>query len=52
VIAGFVSLVLLSIGVLVVEYLRRRMSVSDSESDRFKEAVSHLPGLKRRTVKA
>ena len=42
VIAGVVSFVLISALVVIAEFIRRRLSRSDSESERFKKAVSTL----------
>lgn len=50
IITGLASLVLISVLVLVAEYVRRRLTRVDSESARFKEAVSSLPGVKRRAL--
>jgi uncharacterized protein involved in exopolysaccharide biosynthesis len=46
-IAGIVSFVLICIGVLLVDLTKRRLSRSDSESDRFRRAVSTLPRMRR-----
>jgi uncharacterized protein involved in exopolysaccharide biosynthesis len=45
IIAGFVSFVLICIGVLIAELTTRRLARTDSESDRFKRAVSTLPRI-------
>ncbi len=46
-VAGLVTLVLLSLGVLIVDLTRRRLVRSDAESDRFRRAVATLPRLRR-----
>jgi hypothetical protein len=51
VLTGLASLVMISVLVLVAEYVRRRLTRVDSESARFREAVSSLPGVKRRVLK-
>ena len=50
-IAAVVSLVVLSLGALLTELGRRRLDRSDPESARFREAVSTLPRLRRRTTR-
>jgi capsule polysaccharide export protein KpsE/RkpR len=49
-IAGFTSLVLLSLLSVLIDFTRRRLSRPDAEADRFRKAVSSLPGLKRRSL--
>jgi hypothetical protein len=51
VIAGIVSLIVLSFGVLITDLTRRRLERADPESTRFQRAVSSLPGLKRRRAR-
>lgn len=48
VITAVVSLVLLSFAVLLADLTRKRLARPDSESDRFRKAVSTLPRLRRR----
>lgn len=48
VIAGIASFVALSMLVLISEMIRRRLRTHDAESDRFREAVSTLPRLRKR----
>jgi len=50
VIAGVVSFVVLCLGVLLGDLTRRRLARSDSESDRFRRAVSRLPGKRPRVA--
>ncbi|HEX6576687.1 MAG TPA: hypothetical protein VF042_17085, partial [Gemmatimonadaceae bacterium] len=50
IVAGIASLVLLSILVLLLDLVRRRLARQDSESARFREAVSTLPGVKRKAA--
>jgi capsule polysaccharide export protein KpsE/RkpR len=50
-IAAVVSLVMLSLGVLLTDLGRRRLQRSDPESTRFRNAVSTLPRLRRRTTR-
>lgn len=50
-IAAAVSLVMLSLGVLLADLGRRRLERSDPESTRFRNAVSSLPRLRRRTTR-
>lgn len=52
VIAGVASFVLICIGVLLVDLTKRRLERPDSEADRFRRAVSTLPGVRRRSRKA
>ena len=51
-VAGIVSFVLLSIGVILSEVTRRRLLRRDTESERFRRAVARLPGAGVRTVKS
>jgi uncharacterized protein involved in exopolysaccharide biosynthesis len=46
-ITGIVSFVLISIAVLLIDLTKRRLSRTDSESDRFRKAVSTLPRLRK-----
>jgi uncharacterized protein involved in exopolysaccharide biosynthesis len=46
-IAGLASLVTISILVVIADFIRRRLARSDSESDRFRKAVSTLPRLRK-----
>jgi uncharacterized protein involved in exopolysaccharide biosynthesis len=48
-IAGVVGFGVLCLAVLIGEFIRRRMSETDSESQRFRQAVATLPGLKKKT---
>lgn len=52
VIAGIVAFVLLCILVLLIDLTKRRLSRPDSESDRFRKAVSTLPRLGKRASNA
>ena len=47
-IAGFASFVLICGFVVTAEFMRRRLARADSESDRFRRAVSTLPGARRK----
>lgn len=47
VIGGVVSFVMICVLVLLIELTRRRLARTDSESDRFKKAVSTLPRIGR-----
>lgn len=49
-IAGITGFVLLSIGVILAEVTRRRLSRRDTESDRFRRAVATLPGARRQST--
>ena len=46
-ITGVVSFVLICIAVLLIDLTKRRLSRPDSESDRFRKAVSTLPRLRK-----
>jgi uncharacterized protein involved in exopolysaccharide biosynthesis len=48
VIALISSFILICILVVLADFIKRRLARSDSESDRFRRAVSTLPGLKRK----
>lgn len=48
IIAGLVSFVLICLGVLLADLTRRRLARTDSESDRFRRAVSTLPRLRKK----
>jgi len=50
-IAGIVSFVVLCLGVLLFDLTRGRLSRSDPESDRFRQAVSTLPRLRKRVAR-
>lgn len=47
-IAGILSFAVLCIAVLLGDYVRRRLSQTDIESVRFRQAVASLPGVRRR----
>ncbi len=49
-IAGVVSFVFLSIGVLLIDLTRRRLERPDPESERFKRAASTLPRFRPRSL--
>ncbi len=49
VIAGLVSFVLICFGVLLMDVTKRRLARSDSESDRFRQAMSTLPHIRRKS---
>ncbi|MGI9043675.1 MAG: hypothetical protein ACR2GK_06065 [Gemmatimonadaceae bacterium] len=49
-VAGITGFVLLSIGVILAEVTRRRLSRRDTESDRFRRAVATLPGARRQST--
>jgi uncharacterized protein involved in exopolysaccharide biosynthesis len=51
-IAGIVAFVLICIAVLLVDLTKRRLSRPDSESDRFRKAVSTFPRLGKRASSA
>jgi uncharacterized protein involved in exopolysaccharide biosynthesis len=51
-IAGIVSFVVLCLGVLLFDLTRRRLNRSDPESDRFRQAISGLPRLRKRAARA
>lgn len=51
VIAGAVSLILISLGVVLSDLTRRRLQRPDEESDRFRKAVSGLPGFRSRKAR-
>jgi uncharacterized protein involved in exopolysaccharide biosynthesis len=46
-VAGIVSFVILCIGVLLFDLMRQRLNRADSESARFRQAVSTLPRIRR-----
>lgn len=46
-IAGLASLVTIAILVVIADFIQRRLARSDSESDRFRRAVSTLPRLRK-----
>ena len=48
IIAGIVSLVLISLIVLTVEVTRKRLDKRDSESERFRRAMATLPRIRRK----
>ena len=50
-IASVVSFVLLSFAVLLLDVTRRRLARRDEEADRFRRAVSTLPGARRLPMK-
>ena len=52
VIAGLASFVLICAIVVISEFVRRRLSRSDSESDRFRRAVETLPGVRKKSATA
>ena len=47
-IAGAVSFGVLCLLVILADFIGRRLASSDSESDRFRRAVSTIPGVKRK----
>jgi uncharacterized protein involved in exopolysaccharide biosynthesis len=47
-IAGIVSFGMLCLFVIIADFIKRRLDYSDSESDRFRRAVSTIPGVKRK----
>jgi uncharacterized protein involved in exopolysaccharide biosynthesis len=47
-IAGIVSFGVLCLLVIIADFIKRRLDSSDSESDRFRRAVSTIPGVKRK----
>ncbi len=51
-IAGIVGFVLICFGVVTADFIKRRLSRSDSESDRFRRAVATLPGAKKKALNA
>lgn len=50
-ITAVVSFVLISFAVLLTDLMRRRLERADPESARFQQAVSTLPGLRRRRTR-
>jgi uncharacterized protein involved in exopolysaccharide biosynthesis len=51
VIAGVVSFAVICAVVIIVEFTRRRLAKADSESDRFRRAVSTLPRIRRKSAR-
>ena len=50
VISGVVSFVLICLAVLITDFTKRRLEDSDTESERFRRAVSTLPGMRRKSL--
>jgi uncharacterized protein involved in exopolysaccharide biosynthesis len=50
-IAGVVSFVMLCVGVLLIDLTKRRLSHADSESERFRSAMSTLPRIRRKSAR-
>jgi uncharacterized protein involved in exopolysaccharide biosynthesis len=48
IIAGLASFTVICFLVIISDFIRRRLSRSDSESERFRRAVATLPGAKRK----